>query len=122
MKSFTKMVLAAFVMTALTLPCYADTVTKTTTTTTTTLRTNAPIYYGPVQDRELQELTLADFQWLATKPVTATQLFNDYQRELKQPRPNPTLVPYKLKITDHELTLTDFQGTDVSPELAQSRY
>lgn len=122
MKSLTKIVLAAFTLGIVSLPCYAETVTKTTTTVTTTIRTDAPIYMGPVQEVELQELTFADFQGIASKPASAMDLYNEYLRELKQPRPNPTLVPYKMKITDRDLALADFQGVNVSPELAQARY
>ena len=121
MKPLAKIILAAFTLGVVALPCYADTVTKTTTTITT-LRTSAPIYMGPVQETELQELTLQDFQKIAADPTSAEQLYNEYQRELKQLKPNPDLVPYKIKIEDRDLTLADFQGVNVSPELAQARY
>lgn len=122
MKSIAKIVLAAFTLGVVSLPCYADTMTKTTTTTVTTIRTDAPIYMGPVQEVELQELTLSDFQQIATNPAAAGWLYSDYRRELRQPKPNSTLVPYKMKITDRDLTLADFQGVNVSLELAQARY
>jgi hypothetical protein len=122
MKSPAKLILAAFTLGVVTLPCYADTVTKSTTTTVTTLRTNAPIYMGPVQEMELQELTLQDFQQIAADPAAAEQLYSDYQRVVKQPKPNQDLVPYKIKIKDRDLTLADFQGANVSEELAQARY
>ena len=121
MKSVAKIVLAAFTLGVMSLPCYADTVTKTTTTVTT-IRTNAPIYMGPVQEMELQELTLQDFQKIAADPATAEQLYNEYQTVLKQPKPNPDLIPYKIKIKNRDLILDDFQGVNVSPELAQARY
>ncbi len=121
MKSLTKIVLAVFTLGVISLPCYAETVTKTTTTTT--VRTNAPIYMGPVQEIELYELTLADFEYLAgDKPNSASINFDAYQNELKQPKPNPNLVLYKMKIMDRDLTLANFQGADVSPELARARY
>ena len=121
MKSLAKIVLAAFALGVVSLPCYADTVTKTTTTVTT-IRTNAPIYMGPVQETELQELTLQDFQQIAADLATAEQLYSEYQKMLKQPKPNPDLIPYKIKIKGRDLTLADFQGVNVSLELAQARY
>ena len=121
MQALVKIVLAALMLGVVSLPCYADTVTKTTTTVTT-IRTNAPIYMGAVQEIELQELTLQDFQQIAADPATAEQLYSEYQRVLKQPKPNPDLIPYKIKIKNRDLILADFQGVNVSPELAQARY
>ncbi|MFA5167085.1 MAG: hypothetical protein WC530_00985 [Candidatus Omnitrophota bacterium] len=120
MKSLAKIILATFTLGIVSLPCYADTVTKATTTIT--LRTNAPIYMGHVQETELQELTLQDFQQIAADPTSAERLYNEYQKELKQLKPNPNLVPYKIKIENRDLTLADFQGGIVSRELAQARY
>jgi len=122
MNSLTKIVLTAFMAAVVSSPCYADTVTKTTTTVTT-IRSDAPIYTGPVQEVELIELTLRDFKRLSgSKPIIARQYYNEYQRELKQPKPNATLVPYKMKIIDRDLVLADFQGVNVSPELAHRRH
>lgn len=121
MNLLSKTFLVAFVLVITGISSYADTVTKTTTVTT--IRTNAPIYYGPVQDRELLELTLEDFQGLlASKPMVAMDEYRKYKNELSQPQPNDTKVLYKIKIVDRDLTLADFQGADVSPELAQARY
>ena len=123
MKSHSKIVLAAFLLGVTALPCYADTLTKTTTTTTvTTIREDAPIYMGPVREIEMRELTLLDFQQLVVKPITAAQQFNEYKRELSEPRPNTALVLYKMKITERDLNLSDFQGANVSQNLAQARY
>ena len=123
MNTLTKIVLASLMAGIVSMPCYADTVTKTTTTVTT-IRTDAPIYMGPVTNIvELKELTLEDFQQFgATKPSAAFQQFQEYQAELKQPKPNPTLVPYKMLIADRDLMIADFEGFHVSPELAQARY
>lgn len=123
MKSLTKIVLAVFMLGVVSSACYAaDMVTKTTTTVTTA-RTNAPIYTGPVQEIELLELTLADFEYLANNnPAEASTQYVEYQNQLKNPKPNPDLVLYKMKITDRDLTLANFQGVNVSPELAQARY
>ncbi len=121
MKSHGKIVLAAFMLGVTALPCYADTVTKTTTTVTT-IREDAPIYVGPVREIEMRELTLLDFQQLVVKPITAAQQFSEYKRELNEPRPNPTLVLYKMKITERDLNLSDFQGAHVSQNLARARY
>ena len=121
MKPLTKIILAAFTLGIVSLPCYAGTVTKTITTIIP-IRTSAPIYMGPVQEKELQELTLQDFKQIAADPTSAEQLYNEYQKELKQLKPNPNLVPYKIKIKNHDLTLADFQGGIMSLELAKARY
>ena len=122
MKALTKMVFTVFTVGVASFPAYADTVTKTTTTVTT-MRTGAPIYVGPVQQVELQELTLKDFEYLTgSKPIAAWKRYNEYKNELSQPRPNSNLVPYKMRITDRNLTLADFQGVHVPAELAQARH
>lgn len=106
------------------LPAFADTV-KTTTTTTTTYTSyfdDGPIYTGTVVEAELQELSRGDFQQKGgTKPSVISDYYTDYQRELDKPLPNPTLVPYKMRIT-RDLTLADFQGVGISDSLAQTRY
>lgn len=121
MKSIAKIVLTAWTLGIVSLPCYAATVTETTTTVTT-IRSDAPIYNGPVQEVELEELTLEDFQRFGTKPNAAFLQYQEYQKELNKERPNDTLVYYKMKVADRDLTLADFQGFNISPELAQARY
>ena len=122
MKSLAKIALTVFTLGIMTLPGFADTVTETTTTVTT-IRTDAPIYMGPVQNvGELQELTLEDFQRFGTKPSASFDLFQEYQEELRNPGPNSPMVIYKMRIVDRDLVLADFQGSNVLPELAQARY
>ncbi len=123
MKTLTKIIFAAFIAAVVSMPCYADTVTKTTTTITTTFRSDAPIYTGSVLNvAELEELTLEDFQRFGTKPSAAFDAYQEYQQELKEPRPNPTLVIYKMKVIDRDLTFADFQGPNESLELANARF
>lgn len=121
MKTLTRIAFTAAMIGIFASPSYAETVTKTTTTVTT-IREDAPIYMGPVNESELQELTLADFQQFGNKPIAAMTLYNEYKQELNQPKPNPTRVLYKIKITDRNLVLMDFQADNVSPQLAQARY
>ena len=75
-------------------------VTQTTTTktvTTTRFSDTAPIYAGPVEEAELQELTLADFQRFGTKPVAAWDDFREYQKQGEDPaNTEPRL--YKMKV------------------------
>lgn len=122
MKTLTKIVFGTFALAVAASPCYAQSVTKTTTTITT-IRKDAPIYMGAVKEVELKELKLKDFEYLAGGDAAlALKQYGEYQDELKQPRPNPTLVLYKMKVMDRDLVLADFAGVDVTPELAQARY
>lgn len=123
MNTLVKSILATFMLGIVSLPGYADTVTTTTTRTVTIIRSDAPIYMGPVQDvTTLERLTLEDFQRFGTKPSAAFDQFQEYKQALENTDPNAEPVIYKMKIVDRELTLADFQGTGVSPELAQARY
>lgn len=117
MKTSMKMFLAILMAAGLSVPAYADTVT-TTTTKTVTVRNEAPIYYGPVVEAQLEELTLGDFQILVTNPNQAFDEFREYKKDLKDPNVRHL---YKMKVT-RKLALTDFQGDGVSPEVAQVRY
>jgi hypothetical protein len=120
MTSFTKLITMSVLLGVMLSPCYADTVTQTTTTTTT-IRNDAPIYTGPVQVTHLEELSLEDFQGLlASKPVVAMDEYREYKNSLDDPNSPPVL--YKLKIVDRDLTVADFQGVNVTPDLAQARY
>ncbi|PIR00540.1 MAG: hypothetical protein COV66_06080 [Nitrospinae bacterium CG11_big_fil_rev_8_21_14_0_20_45_15] len=123
MNTLTKIVLGVLALAVVSFPGYAETVTKDTTTIITVIRQDAPIYMGAVKEIELTELALADFNYLAKGDTRAAALqYAEYQNELKKPRPNPNLVLYKMKVMDRDLVLADFQGADVSPELAQARY
>lgn len=99
-------------------PAFADTVTTTTTTRTVSVRNDAPIYYGPVVEAELEELTLGDFQIIVSNPSQAFDEFREYKKDLKDPSKRHL---YKMKVT-RELTIADFQGEGVDPGLAQVRY
>jgi hypothetical protein len=97
----------------------ADTVT---TTTTTTIRTDAPIYAGPVENvTVLEPLTLEDFQTFGTKPPAAFEEYQEYKRDLDDRGPDAVPILYKMRV-ERTLTAADFQGPGVSPELAQARY
>lgn len=122
MRLLTTIVLAAFATAMVPAPGFSDTVTKTTTTVTT-IRDDAPIYVRPVENAGgLEELTLEDFQRYGANTSPALQQFQAYQEELRQPSPNTTEVIYKMKVVDRELTLADFEGFHVTPELARARY
>ena len=101
----------------------AEIETSTTTTTTrTTFRSDAPIYVGEVIVEDLRELTLGDFQEIGgTKPPIAAQNYQEYQKELDKPLPNPTRVPYKMRVT-RVLGLADFREEGLADAMAQARY
>ncbi|MBI3312612.1 MAG: hypothetical protein HYZ83_00065 [Candidatus Omnitrophica bacterium] len=117
-----RVIFAAVLMApALTLPVYADIVKETITSVTTiTVKDDTPIYTGPVVEAELEKLTLEDFQRLGTKPTIAWDQFRQYQKEGQDPN-NMKPRLYKMKVT-RDLTLVDFQGAEVNPELAKVRY
>lgn len=117
MKTSAKLFVVVSMLGILSAPVYADVVT-TTTTKTVTVRNEAPIYYGPVVEAELEELTIGDFQVLVSNPSQAFDEFREYKKELNDPNARHL---YKMKV-NRVLTLADFQGEGVSPEVAQIRY
>ena len=85
------------------------------------LRNDAPIYTGPVEEGDLEELTVDDFEDFGFEPAVPSDQYLRYKKILAEP-PAGVQVPYKLKFVDKELTQEDFLGFDVPQELAEARY
>jgi len=85
------------------------------------LRDHAPIYAGPFQEGDLEELTIEDFSAFGVDPADPEEQYRRYQEALKQPSAG-MLVPYKLRIIDRDLAREDFLGFGVTEELAEARY
>ena len=85
------------------------------------LRDEAPIYTGPVQEGDLQELTTEDFEDFGIESERPEDQYRRYQKLLEQPE-SGILVPYKMKIVDQDLAQEDFVGFGVSEDLAETRY
>ncbi|MDD5226068.1 MAG: hypothetical protein PHV97_02655 [Candidatus Omnitrophica bacterium] len=85
------------------------------------LQNDAPIYSGPYETGDLEELTAEDFEAFGVEPEDPQDQYRQYRKMLEQP-PAGILVPYKLRIVDRDLTLDDFFGFNVSTELSQARY
>ena len=86
-----------------------------------TLREDAPVYTGPVQDENLEELTVEDFEEFGTEVDMPAEQYRQYKKGLEQPVPG-SLVLYKMKIVDRDLTLNDFLGFNVPEKLSEARY
>ena len=85
------------------------------------LRNDAPLYSGQAQEGDLEELTAEDYEEFGTESDTPAEQYRQYQKVLEQPAPG-TLVLYKMRVVDHELTLDDFLGFGVPEELSEARY
>lgn len=85
------------------------------------LREDAPIYTGLVQEGDLEELTLEDFQAFGVEPQDPEDQYRQYRKVLDEATPE-TQVLYKMRIVDRDLAPDDFLGFNVSAELAQARY
>lgn len=85
------------------------------------LRDDAPLYAGPVQDGDLEKLTLEDFETFGAGPGTPEEQYGHYRKTLEVPAPG-ILVPYRMKIVDRDLAQDDFSGFNVTEELAEARY
>ena len=85
------------------------------------LRDDAPIYTGPVQEGDLEELTTGDFEAFGPEDILPAEQYRQYQKVLGQSAPG-TLVPYKMRIVGREMTLDDFSGFNVTDRLAEARY
>lgn len=85
------------------------------------LQDDAPIYTGPLEEGDLEELTLKDFGAFGVDPQGPEHQYRLYQAALEQPVLG-ALLPYKLRIVDRDLAMEDFLGVDVPEELAQARY
>lgn len=117
MKKLFSLVLMLGLMAGLPFPASAGTVT----TTTTTIRTDAPFYYGPVDAVLLEPLALEDFQRFGTKPPAAFEQYQQYKQDLDNVSPDSHPKLYKMTV-ERELTVADFSGPGISPDLAQARY
>ena len=114
-----KAIFAVLALGVVTVPVYGDVVT-TKTVTTTTYREDAPIYTGPVMEADLEELTLGDFQTIVTNPSQAARQYYEYKNTINDPE-HQSAVLYKMKVT-RDLTVADFQNSEISLEKAQTRY
>lgn len=85
------------------------------------LRNNAPIYTGPVQEGDLEELTVDDYEEFGIEPISPSDQYRQYRKTLEEPAPG-SRVPYKLRIVDRDLALEDFLGFDVPEALSEARY
>ena len=83
------------------------------------LRREAPVYTGPSQEGDMEELTVEDFEnfGLEDDAINTSYTGNRWPwGVLGAP------VPYRLRIVDRDLSLDDFLGDDVPEELAEARY
>jgi hypothetical protein len=85
------------------------------------LRKDAPIYTGPVDEGDLEELTVDDFESFGIAPEVPWDQYRRYQKILAEPA-SGIQVPYRMRVVDRDLTQEDFLGFDVSEELAEARY
>ena len=100
--------------------CSADSVTKSADPGIA-LQNDAPVYTGPVQEGDLEELTMRDFQGFGIESERPEDQYRQYQKFLEQPV-SGILVPYKMRIVDRDLALEDFLGFDVPEDLSEARY
>jgi len=85
------------------------------------LRNDAPVYTGPVQEGDLEALTMQDYEDYGLETERPEDQYRQYQKALGQTAPG-TQVPYKLRIIDQDLAQEDFFGFGVPEELAEARY
>ena len=85
------------------------------------LQNEAPIYMGPVQEGDLEALTLDDFEAFGIGSVIPEEQYRQYKKVLALPPPG-IRVPYRMMVVDRDLTLEDFFGFNVSEELSEARY
>lgn len=85
------------------------------------LRRDAPVYMGPYEEGDLEELTVADFGEFGTQPQAPQDQYRQYKKMLEHPSPG-VQVPYRLKIVDRDLALEDFLGFGVPQDVAEVRY
>ena len=112
--------LAVFMTAIGPLACYAKSLPESTNPGIT-LRTDAPIYTGPVQEGDLEELTVEDYEEFGVEPEVPEDQYRQYLKVLEQPAPG-IQVPYKMRIVDRDLAVEDFYGFNVPEELSEARY
>lgn len=103
--------------------CYADPSTESAENTGPgiALRTAAPVYTGPIEEGDLEELTPEDFERFGSESANPVEQYQQYREMLGQPSPG-MMVPYRMRIVDRDLTLEDFFGFNVPAEVSQARY
>ena len=85
------------------------------------LRREAPVYTGPFEVGDLEPLNLEDFEAFGTEPESPRDQYLEYQKMLEGGA-DVTLIPYRLRIVDRDLALSDFYGFNVPESLSQARY
>jgi len=113
--------LEIFLMVGGLLTCCADPAAAENTAPDITLQNDAPVYMGPVQEGDLEALTLDDFEAFGIESVIPGEQYRQYQKVLADPPPG-IRIPYRMKVIDRELTLDDFFGFNVPEELSEARY
>jgi len=101
--------------------CYAEDPAAENASSDIVLQNEAPIYMGPVQEGDLEALTLDDFEAFGIGSVIPEEQYRQYKKVLALPPPG-ICVPYRMKVIDRDLTLNDFFGFNVSEELSEARY
>lgn len=70
-----------------------------------------------------RELTLADFQRSAGKPVQAWEQYRQYKQRLKHPAPQATLETSRMRLDPAEMTLSEYvSSSGTKPSVAFSKY
>ena len=85
------------------------------------LRDDAPIYTGPVQEGDLEELTADDYEKFGSDADSPEEQYRQYQKVMEHPV-SESLVLYKMRVVDRDLALEDFLGFDVPEKLSEARY
>ena len=85
------------------------------------LRSDAPIYTGPVEEGDLEELTVEDFELFGDESDMPVEQYRQYKKFLQQPS-SGSRVLYKMRIVDRDLALEDFLGVDIPEKLSEARY
>ena len=86
------------------------------------LRREAPVYTGPSQEGDMEELTVEDFENFGLEDdASPKDQYLLYRKSLALGVLGAP-VPYRLRIVDRDLSLDDFLGDDVPEELAEARY
>ena len=112
---------AVFMTAGVPLTCYADDPAAENAGSGIALQDDAPIYMGPVQEGDLEELELDDFEAFGIGSVIPGEQYRQYQKVLAEPPPG-IRVPYRMRVVDRDLTLNDFFGFNVPEELSEARY
>jgi hypothetical protein len=115
------LVLGLFMPAGGSLICHADDAMTEHSSPGIALQDDAPIYMGPVQEGDLEDLALDDFEAFGMPSVIPEEQYRRYNEILDAPPPN-VRVPYRMKVIDRDLTQEDFFGFNVTEELSAARY